>query len=99
MAVGSTIIIAEAKLQPGGIVWRVASGRGWESLGGQRVLCGGAFTDPAGGDYTDRAIDDCAAAIRCCIDELDKCAGYADHTQALSVGSLGELHRRVARRA
>lgn len=99
MAYGSTIVIAEAKLQPSGIVWRVASGSGWGALGGERTLLGGAFVTEAGGDYTDRAIDDCAACLRGLASKLVLMADWADRTQSLPVGSMGELHRSSKGRA
>lgn len=88
MSHGSRIFIAEAFFAPSMVTWRVATGPGWESAGGQPGRWAGALDLTSWGDSPDGLTAEASRATFHAAAKLRRIALELGSVQALPLGEL-----------
>lgn len=86
MASGSTIVIAEVKLQQRQIIWRVRSGSGYLSCGGQHRGNAGVLALDGWEDPGEALVVEAERGISAAVMELRRMAAELDAVAALPLG-------------
>lgn len=84
--VGSKVYVAEVAIQAGSVVWRVASGPGWSSVGCQPVHLHGALAFDRWEDDTAGRVAELSRSFDRVCDGLAGMATELEHVQVLPLG-------------
>lgn len=91
MSYGSRIFIAEAILAPSAVTWRVATGPGWASAGGQPGRWAGVMDLTSWGDSTMGVTAETSRATFHASAKLRRLALELGGVQPLPLGSMDQL--------